>query len=187
MKRPPYSQWRRALEKFDHNVIPHNRQAANWLVQVLDDPASSRMRRAAAYFASNFYRNPQLGSALARRALDAQEHPLVRGESLEAIKGFGCWYRPRNRLDRKVHSAVLGCLRDPHPNVRFWACYAAGHLHMQKAVRILRELTHDTAPGEMGWTVGYEATEALKAIQRLPAWHELQPSWNALDLDKTLD
>jgi hypothetical protein len=85
-------------------------------------------------------------------------------------------YQPKNRLDGKIHRAILDGLSDAHPNVRFWACYAAGESRIRAAQAKLRSLEHDEGLGTMGWTVGYEALEALKAIRGEPAWADDRPA-----------
>lgn len=98
--------------------------------------------------------------------------PCPRSVCLECLPGHAASGRPKNRLDRKVHRAILDCLRDPHSNVRFWACYAAGQMEISAARSALRGLIDDDGLSCMGWTVGYEATEALKALQGEPAWDD---------------
>ena len=77
-----------------------------------------------------------------------------------------------SRRDRKIASVVLECLDDPHPNIRFWACFAAAGLRLMSAKSRLRDLRNDEGLGEMGLTVGYEAREALKELDGRPAWVE---------------
>ena len=43
---------------------------------------------------------------------------------------------------------------------------------MLAAQEILRKLVDDEGLGDMGWTVGYEAIEALKSIRGEPAWDD---------------
>jgi hypothetical protein len=114
-------------------------------------------------------------SAFIQGARDGQEHPLVRGICLEGLAGRANWFKPKNRLDRKIFRVVLDCLHDLDSNVRFWACFAASGMRLLSAKSILRNLMDDDELGDMGITVGYEAGEALKSIQGLPAWEGEPP------------
>jgi len=76
-------------------------------------------------------------------------------------------------IGRRADRVVLQSLRDPDANVRFWACYAAAHRRLRRSIPLLRGLLKDKAVGNMGWTVGYEAGEALKALHgRQDAWDD---------------
>jgi len=115
----------------------------------------------------------RLLSALIRRAADRSEHPVVRGECLERMSFNNGWPGPKNRIDRKAHRAVIQCLRDPDPYVRFHACYAAAHLRMHRVIPLLEGLVTDREPAAMGETVGFEASEAIKELRRQgQGWQE---------------
>lgn len=105
----------------------------------------------------------RLLSALIRRAADRSEHTVVRGECLERLS-FS-WSGPKNQIARKAHRAVIQCLKDPDPYVRFHACYAAAYLRMHRAIPLLERLTADQEPAAMGETVGFEAAEAIKELR----------------------
>ena len=48
-------------------------------------------------------------------------------------------------------------------------------MKLKSAQHLLRQMTRDQGLGDMGWTVGYEAQEALKSIQGKPAWQDEPP------------
>ncbi len=165
------SHWKAAVYAIDHRATPRTGAFARWLAwRIRRAPEATERYRSACL--TWLFRTSILTNALLNRVRDPHEHYLVRGVCLESLPGHAEFRRPKNRLDRKVHRAILDCLSDPHPNVRFWACYAAGQMEMVAAESALRNLRNDDGLGCMGWTVGYEATEALKAIRGEPAWDD---------------
>ena len=101
-------------------------------------------------------------------ASDPDEHPVVRGNCLEVLSVWEIrsgWPTPETCQSAQV---VAACLNDPDGNVRFWACYQAAHL--PECEPMLKRLLDDQAVGIMGWTVGYEAGEALKEIRGKVGW-----------------
>lgn len=131
---------------------------------------NAKIRYVSAYYAGG--KSRKVGRALLRCAGDPQEHPLVRGQCLENLKSYLSWHKPESAWDRRAYRVVLRCLKDRDPNVRFWACYVAGHNRIQKARKGLRKLRNDPNVSEMRWTVGYEAREALKSLCGKPAWED---------------
>ena len=111
-------------------------------------------------------------SSLIQGAKDINEHFLVRGTCLEMLAHRGSSSKRATRQERKIANVVMGGLRAPHPNIRFWACFAAAGLRLFSAQDILRGLLQDEGLGDLGWTVGYEAGEALKELRGQPAWVE---------------
>lgn len=146
-----------------------SRQFARWVRKWLAHP-SPKVRYAAAAAASEIGLDPRITSALMRRIASSNEHPLVRGQCLESLKPG--WLASKGPLERRAFALVLKCLRDPDANVRFWACYVSGQKRMRCSQGHLAKLIGDPAIAEMGWTVGYEAAEALKAIRGEPAWEK---------------
>lgn len=133
MKTPAHTLWLHQARRFEHHDFPENRQSGRWLIRTLDTHPSSKVRRTCAYLAAWNCKHPHIHGALIRRIRDCQEHPLIRAQALEALTMHTGWYRAQTRRDRKAHRAILQCLHDPHPLVRFWACYAAGHLRLRRA------------------------------------------------------
>lgn len=163
------SRWQAAMHRFDHRAVTATGQFERWLargIHAARDPSDRYRYACHAWLCSG----PRVTSALISRAGDPREHYLVRGQCLEMLPCRAEWFQPKTRRDRKVHRVVLSCLRDPHPNVKFWACFAAAGLRLRAAQSALHDLRNDQGLGDMGWTVAYEACEALKAIQGKPAW-----------------
>lgn len=172
------SAWRSAMRDFDLKSLPTSGRFERWLTRMLRQDPDPSFRFRCAYFAANSHRSA-MTSALALVAKDRSEHHVVRARCLESLAHKASWYKPKTRQDRKVHAVVLGCLRDVHPNVRFWACFAAAGMRLLSAQSVLRELTEDNGLGCMGWTVSYEAGEALKVINDQPGWaQEISPGTN---------
>jgi hypothetical protein len=150
----------------NYQEIPDTPQFLRFLIQNLRQSRDPRMRYICAHHADQFD-DPRLQSALCARAGDPSEHPVIRGQCLERLNLSSA--DPRQR--RKVRRTLLKCLRDPDPNVRFWACFKAPPWTLP----ILIGLTKDNEVGDLGWTVGYEAGEAIKRIKGEPAWADNGP------------
>lgn len=162
----------------DHHAVPKVPRSleatgtfARWLAHRIQHAPTPEERYRAVCLSWTAQR-PRLTSALLRRVRDRNEHHLVRGASLENLASCAAWYHPKSRLDRKVYRTVLESLRDHHPNVRFWACYAAGQLRLQAARPYLRNLSNDQGLSDMGWTVAYEAEQALKVLRGEAGWDD---------------
>lgn len=102
--------------------------------------------------------------ALRETAADVDEAPQIRGQALEGLA---------NRFDSPLAPAdsaiVLRALEDPHPAVRFWACFAAWQLHDVPCVPRLKWLAeHDTARPPQLWPVAVEAADALGSFEDPP-------------------
>lgn len=162
------------MEQFDHQALPEVGRFERWIARGLREDPDPSFRFRFAYFGGTC-RSGRVTSALICGARDQDEDHAVRARGLESLSHKAKWYKPRTRRDRKVYSVVLECLHDPHPNVRFWACFAAGGLRQLEAQSALRDLAGDEGLSCMGWTVAYEAGEALKAIQGKPAWEDEKP------------
>lgn len=152
--------------------VGHRPQFVRWLTRWLRHHTSASVRYGCACQAE-FRDHPDLLSALTQRAADLNEQPLVRGVCLEMLVWTGLRAdRRAGRLADRAFRVIKQSLRDPDPNVRFWACYAAAELDLQSAQAGLRALLDDSELGLMGWTVAYEAGEALKKIRGEPAWED---------------
>ena len=149
----------------EYSQIPDSPQFVRFLVHCLNHHADRRIRYICAHHACASM-GDRLLSALVGRAADKTEHPVVRGECLEHLSFNNGWPGPKNKIALKAYRTVTQCLKDDDAYVRFHACYAAAHLRMDWSIPLLRELTNDSAPGAMGETVGFEATEAIKELRR---------------------
>ncbi|MFN8611329.1 MAG: hypothetical protein U0931_27540 [Vulcanimicrobiota bacterium] len=168
MRRPPYSQWLEAMTEPNYQAIPlGDPQFCRFLVRGLRQQRDLRMRYLCAHHADACADDPRLQAALCARAEDPKEHPVIRGQCLERIHFSPTCRRQAKRLRR----LLFLCLRDPDPNVRFWSCFKA----QPWTLPILQKMVHDTGVGDLGWTVGYEAGEAIKSIRGLPAWDDDGP------------
>lgn len=152
----------------NYHAIPlGDPQFCRFLVAGLRQRRDLRLRYLCAHHADSCSDCPAVQSALCLLAADPHEHPVVRGQCLERIN-----FRPvKRRQARRVHRLLLKCLRDPDANVRFWSCFGAPPWTLP----ILQELVDDPGLGDIGWTVGYEATQAIRGIRGLPAWDDDGP------------
>lgn len=162
----------------DHHAVPKDAGTgeatgtfARWLAQRIQHAPTPEERYRAACL-SWTARRPRLTNALLGRVRDRNEHHLIRGVCLENLASSAAWHHPKSRLDRKVHRTILESLEDPLPNVRFWACYAAGTLRLQAARSRLDKLSHDEGLGDMGWSIAYEAEQALENIRTGNGWND---------------
>lgn len=106
----------------------------------------------------------ELLAALRETAADLDEAPQIRGQALEGLA---------NRLESKMTPAdsaiVLRALDDPHPAVRFWACFAAWQLGDLPCVPRLKWLAeHDATRPPQLWPVAVEAADALGSFEDPP-------------------
>lgn len=146
-------------------------KAATALSQV-DDPGTLRRierllesrahdeGRATAAYVLGFSGESDVSDVLARRLADTDESPLVRAHAAEAL-GHLLQYQP---VLAAIRTAIVSCLRDPEPEVRFWSVFAAGVLDLQESRPQLERLKGDEANVEGWWTVGQEAEWALRCL-----------------------
>jgi HEAT repeat protein len=146
-------------------------QAATALSQV-DDPRTLRRierllekrghdeGRAAAAYVLGFSGATDVSDVLARRLADTDESPIVRAHAAEAL-GHLLQHQP---VLAGIRTAIVSCLRDPEPGVRFWSVFAAGVLGLQESRPQLERLKGDEAAVEGWWTVGQEAEWALRCL-----------------------
>jgi len=166
--------WHRALEILNCNSVAITGRFERWVARGIREGSGPSVRFRFAQLAADCHGH-WVTSALLAAASDESEHFLVRGRCLENLGGRASDFRPRTYRDRKIYKVIRDCLYHRHPNIRFWACFAAWGAQMRSAVARLRELKSDQGLGDMGWTVGYEATEALKSIQGKRAWEKEPP------------
>ena len=168
VRRPPYSWWLKAMSEADYRSVPFcDPQFRRFVIRGLRQRRDRKLRYLCAHHARSCEESEALESALIDCAADPAEHPVLRGQCLERIN-----FQPSgHRRLRRVRRLLLQCLRDPDANVRFWACFGAPAW----ALPLLRGMTDDPGVADMGWTVGYEAGEAIKSILGQPAWADDGP------------
>lgn len=141
------------------------RLPAKRIMEVLERAKDVPNRVAAVYTLSWLRRkdNREVLQALINIADDASEYPIVRGQAFE---GLGIQKSTqRHKLWRDIERVILAGLRDPEVEIRFWACYAAGSLHMKSALPRLQEITeNDSAMYPNWWRVSEEAADAIEWI-----------------------
>lgn len=159
--------------RFHPEVIRKTPQWSRFILRGIKSHPSLSVRHRCLCYADSCG-TPRVLSTLTNLALNTKEHPVLRGQALEVIPGC-VWFLNRGRRTRRAQKAVLTCLRDLDANVRFWACFAAFGLRLTAAVPLLKQMTNDDGVSIMGWTVGYEAGEALKGLEGEDCWEELSP------------
>jgi HEAT repeats len=98
--------------------------------------------------------------------VEKDESEKVRAQALETLGMSWSARKPRHRLRKKVEKIVIDALADDSPEVRFWACYAAGQLNIENALPKLRELVeNDTLDWGQWWLISEEAEDAIDWIQ----------------------
>lgn len=121
--------------------------------------------------------------ALSAAASRAGEAVSVRAQAVEGVGNvLQCITAPDLRAE--AIPLLLGWLRDPEPELRFWAIYAVGVIEAREARPILEELAaRDEAMCPGWWRVGEEAQDVLSAWDlgewpdRIPAhWLEANPA-----------
>lgn len=142
--------------------------------RLADDPDED-VRLNAAHVLT-FWFDPRATEALLKAASRDGESALVRGQAIEGI-GNTLQAAPPGKQRQRVIPKLLGWLRDPAHEVRFWSAYAAGVLHATEARSILEELARtDEAMFQNWWRVRDEAEDAL-ASWDLGGWPERDPAW----------
>lgn len=123
-----------------------------------------------------FWFEPRATEALLGAAEREGESALVRAQAIEGI-GNTLQATPPGKQRQRVIPKLLGWLRDPAHEVRFWSVYAVGVLHATEARSILEELARtDEAMFQSWWRVRDEAEDAL-ASWELGGWPERDPAW----------
>jgi hypothetical protein len=158
------------LENFAN---PHNREfAAYALINLLLEFEGKihRRRRGSRTFARRVYEN-DYREQIARivktllKVIETDESDKVRAQALETLGMSSMASRRRYKLRRQVEKTVIAALSDDSPEVRFWACYAAGQLKIENALSRLAELAeNDTEDWGAWWYVSEEAADAIEWI-----------------------
>ena len=86
----------------------------------------------------------------------------LRGEVAEALGNIG-------KRSLVVSDALIESLKDPSPEVRFWAAFSLGKLVEVRALGPLRRLSRQKATVPGYWSVGKEARDAIRTIERASA------------------
>ncbi len=133
------------LELLQHASRPEAREAAAWVLGALHD------ERAA----------PALRATVSR----PDETVDVRGQAAEAL-GDVITNPDRRRAElRRSAQALMPLLREPAPELRFWAAFSLRKLRWRPAVKELKRLARtDRALCPGFWTVGEEAEDAYYVI-----------------------
>ncbi len=162
---------RRLVRKlFSRDEAKRNR-AATALIDAEDPRATRRIERllegrrraegrAAAAHVLGFSGETGVAGALVRRLADPEESVTVRAHAAEAL-GHLLQHAP---VLAQTRTTIGACLLDPEPELRFWCAFAAGSLNLQELRAKLERLREDGADVEGWWTVGEEASWALRCL-----------------------
>jgi hypothetical protein len=166
-----------ASKRFDDVTLPD--ELVDFLTDVAVNGRTFHNRDSAAHALSRTETtNHVLGSLI--RIMQSSRVPVqVRGQAAE---GLGAHWPSRRRSSwPKVEKAILTGLRDPSPTVRFWCCYAAGHMHLRSALPELRRLkANDHAICRGWWRVSEEAEDAIEWIHGRPGEERLAKMYAGL-------
>jgi HEAT repeat protein len=136
-----------------------DKRALRRVERLLEGDGDEEARAAAAYVLG-FNAASDAADLLAARLRDPDESAMVRAYAAEGL-GHLLQGEP---VVAGIRSTIVSCLRDPEPEVRFWCGFAAGVLDLQEARPQLEQLTADEAGIEGWWTVGEEASWALRCL-----------------------
>ena len=150
-------------------------QAFRAVAALLAGDPDRKVRLEAAHVLA-FWFEPRATEALLLAAARDGESALVRGQAIEGI-GNTLQGSPTAKRRARVIPKLLGWLRDPATEVRFWTVYAVGVLEVTEARLILEELARtDDAMFENWWRVRDEATDALASWDE-GEWPDRDPAW----------
>ena len=107
-----------------------------------------------------FLGDTEAADALAARLADPEESVTVRAHAAEAL-GHLLQHEPVLAATRTTIGAGL---QDREPEIRFWCAFAAAALNLQELRARLERLRQDGAQVEGWWTVGEEASWALRCL-----------------------
>jgi len=133
-----------------------SRHVVRPLIAILLKDEDLNRRMAAAYTLGQL-QDTRAVVPLLRILLNRKEKPALRGHVAEALAYIG---------DKRAVQSLIGTLKDPAVEVRFWSAFALGVLKDQRAIPQLKMAGKDNSilPG---WgAVGKEATEAIKLIRK---------------------
>lgn len=136
------------------------RESLRRLLRIHHRPRASELAAYALAWTHDSAEAPALVSCLR----DTRHTPTTRGQAAEAL-GIVLQYRRRTSAHRRAETALLDCLADPSPEVRFWCCFALGSLRSKSALERLEHLKQtDTAILPGWWYVHEEAADAIERI-----------------------
>jgi hypothetical protein len=144
------------LEKFPN---AHNREyAAYALISVLLNLERKHFRR-------TYYRIGLTRLKKIQKEIEKIIKILIKAQALETLGMSSTAGRQRHKLRDRIEKTVLTALSDESPEVRFWACYAAGQMKIKSALPKLGELAENEKEdwGEW-WLVSEEAEDAIDWI-----------------------
>ena len=107
----------------------------------------------------------RMSAAFVAVLTDRAEAPAVRAQAAEGLGNLHDMDDQRRRVFRQALRALLDALDDPVAEVRFWACFALGHMRSRSALPALRRVAADTTLLPGWWAVGEEATNAIDWIE----------------------
>jgi HEAT repeats len=109
--------------------------------------------------------------------VEFDESEKVRSQALETLGMSSSAKKSGYILRKKVEKVVIQALSDNSSEVRFWACYAARQLKIEKALPKLQHLVEtDNKDWGQWWYVSEEAEDAIEWIHgrhteaRIPLW-----------------
>lgn len=168
-ERVPLKPLLRALRDFK---APDQREFAAYALKSplgeLESKVSRRRRQRV--FARRVYQNdvPQKIARIIKTLLeviDLEPAEKVRGQALETLATSRTVINRRHWLRKRIEKSVNAALASDSPEVRFWACFAAGSLKLKGALPKLRALAaNDTADWGQWWPVAEEAADAVEWI-----------------------
>lgn len=160
------------------SLLESKRPTRRLLQLVLNDSLPETQHYAATYalgFTSAALTDPRYRNAIVNafiRLLDNGQIPThVRGVAAEGLGNLmgGC-FGDAGTIPQERHAAALSLtsvLRDPEPEVRFWAAFALGNLGNEPATLPALRAIAGKDEGRFGnwWTVGEEASDAIDRIE----------------------
>jgi HEAT repeat protein len=133
------------------------------LSEILKTAANPHNKQAAAYALTWLEKNKDALDALICALIAVDLPESVRGQAAEGIGE----HKPRknHKLRQKAEAAILAALKDNSPEVRFWACFAAGKIKLKEALPILHQIKEEDKSVNPGWWyVSEEAEDAIEWI-----------------------
>lgn len=134
-----------------------SKRAIRPLVEILLNADDDVWVRGMAAYALGRLNDPRGRDALFRIVKDANVPPQIRGDATEALTYF---------QDVRAVPALVEQLRDPSPEVRFWAVFSLGQLADTDVIPELeRIVAEDDAVAPGWWSLRKEARDAIQSIR----------------------
>ena len=133
------------------------------LVAIMNTSTGVHNKEASAFALSWLDKDNEALDALINVLTSVDMDESVRGQAAEGIS----YHKPRKnrRLRAKANIAILEGLKDKSPVVRFWSCFAAGHIKLLEALPILEKIKRSDKSVNPGWWyVSEEAEDAIEWI-----------------------